>query len=138
METYQVISKEIEVNATADKVWHVFINPAVTRQMGGEYVSDWKVGGPIGWKGKDGKMYTHGTILQIEPAKLLKHDLRQLDGSNELLSVITYRFTESGATTLITASEELNYHADESQLDDMADGWEFALLAIKNIGEGLK
>jgi len=138
METYQVISKEIEVNATADKVWHVFINPTVTRQMGGEYISDWKVGGPIGWKGKDGAMYTQGTILQIEPAKLLKHDLKQLDGSNELLSVITYRFTESGGSTLISASEELNYHADESQLDDIADGWEFALMAIKNIGEGLK
>jgi len=138
MEVHQVISKEIQVNATADKVWHIFINPAVTRQMGGEYVSDWKVGGPIGWKGKDGKMYTQGTILNIEPGRLLRHDVRQLDDAHEQLSVITFRFNESEGTTLISASEELNYQADEGQLDDMADGWEFALLAIKNIGEGLK
>ncbi|HTF21069.1 MAG TPA: SRPBCC domain-containing protein [Chryseolinea sp.] len=134
----QVISKEIEIRATADKVWHVFINPAVTRQMGGEYVSDWKVGGPIGWKGKDGAMYTNGSILEIEPARLLKHDLKELENPNTLLSVITYRFTESNGSTLVSASEELNYPADESQLEDIADGWDFALSAIKDISEGLK
>jgi uncharacterized protein YndB with AHSA1/START domain len=138
METPTVISKEIEINTTADKVWHVFINPAITRLMGGEYVSDWKVGGPIGWKGKDGTMYTNGTILQIEPPKLLKHDVRDLEDANVLLSVITYRFTESNGSTLVTASEELNYPADESQLEDVTDGWEFSLSAIKDIAEGLK
>jgi len=138
METPTVISKEIEIKATADKVWHVFINPAITRLMGGEYVSDWKVGGPIGWKGKDGAMYTNGTIIQIEPAKLLKHDLRDLEDASALLSVITYRFTESNGTTHVSASEEINYRADESQLEDITDGWEFALSAIKDISEGLK
>lgn len=138
MLTHKVISKEIEINTTADKVWHVFINPAVTRLMGGEYVSDWKVGGPIGWKGKDGAMYTNGSILEIEPARLLKHDLKEMENSNALLSVITYRFTESNGATVVSASEELNYPADESQLEDIADGWDFTLTAIKDISEALK
>ena len=138
MQTPIVISKEIEIKTTADKVWHVFINPSITRLMGGEYVSDWKVGGPIGWKGKDGKMYTNGSILQIEPAKLLKHDLKDMEDSTSLLSVITYRFTESNGSTIVSASEELNYPADEGQLEDLEDGWEFALSAIKDISEGLK
>lgn len=138
MEANQAISKEIEINTTADKVWHVFINPAVTRLMGGEYVSDWKVGGPIGWKGKDGAMYTNGSILQVEPGKVLKHDLQALDGERRLLSVITYRFLESEGATKVQATEELNYTADREQLEDMADGWEFALAALKDIAEGLK
>lgn len=138
MEMNKVIQNEIEVNATADKVWHVFINPAVSRAMGGEYVSSWSVGGPIGWKGKDGKMYTRGSILQIDPGKMLKHDLRQMDDTNALLSVITYKFTESNGTTVVSASEELNYPVDDGQLEDLTDGWDFALMAVKEIAEKLK
>ena len=138
MEMNKVIQHDIEVNASADKVWHVFINPAVSRAMGGEYVSDWSAGGSIGWKGKDGKMYTKGSILQIDPGKFLKHDLRQMDDTNALLSVITYKFTESNGTTVVSACEELNYPVDDGQLEDLTDGWDFALLAVKDIAEKLK
>ena len=72
------VEKSIEINAPASKVWQVFTDPAITRQIGGEYVSDWKVGSSFGWKGLDGKMVTNGTILKIEPEKLLQHNLLTL------------------------------------------------------------
>ncbi|MGH7491226.1 MAG: hypothetical protein ACREOO_02400 [bacterium] len=34
------LEKSIVIHAAAARVWEVFTNPAVTRQMGGEYVSD--------------------------------------------------------------------------------------------------
>jgi len=50
------IEDSIEISAPVSKVWRVFTDPVLTGQMGGEYVSDWKVGSPFGWKGLDGKM----------------------------------------------------------------------------------
>jgi uncharacterized protein YndB with AHSA1/START domain len=34
-----IIHKVIEINAPLENVWRVFADPAVSRQMGGEYVS---------------------------------------------------------------------------------------------------
>jgi hypothetical protein len=133
-----LITKQISVNTTPDKIWHVFINPQVTKQMGGEYVSDWKEGSSIGWKGKDGQMYTRGTILSIKPAKLLKHNLHDLKEADKLLSVITYQFEEADGSTVIHATEELNYSVTEDELEEITEGWEFALEAIKEIAEKLK
>ena len=87
--TYPAIKKSIEVQASPEKVWRVFTDPAVTRQMGGEYVTDWKAGSALGWKGGDGNMYTSGTILEIVPGKLLKHQLHSLSNKDVLLSVFS-------------------------------------------------
>jgi hypothetical protein len=42
------VEKSIEINAPASKVWRIFTDPVLTRQMGGEYVSDWKAGSSFG------------------------------------------------------------------------------------------
>src|SRR5688572_13701194 len=86
----RIIEKTIEINAAPAKVWRVFTDPAVTKQMGGEYVTDWKAGSTFGWKGRDGKMHTSGIILDLEPEKLLKHNLSDMNDPGTLLSTITY------------------------------------------------
>lgn len=131
-----LIEKSVEVNASAAKVWSVFTNPAVTRKMGGEYVSDWKVGGSFGWKGQDGNMYTNGEIIRIKPEVLLQHKLFDLSNRNHLLSVITYVFEDRKGKTILSASEELNYPVTEQQLQDIAEGWDYALNAVREIAEG--
>src|ERR1700749_3387673 len=88
------INKSIKINATPANVWRVFTEPAVTRQMGGEYVSGWKAGSSFGWKGANGTMLTNGTILQIEPKHLLKHDLFDAGNKTLVTSVITYTLIE--------------------------------------------
>lgn len=87
-----VIEKSIEINAPVSKVWRVFTDPSLTRQMGGEYVSDWKVGSSFGWRTLDGKMVTNGTIMKILPDELLQNSLLNSVGSTN--SVITYEFDE--------------------------------------------
>lgn len=48
---YSIVEKTIVINATPENVWRVFTDPSITQQMGGEYMSDWKVGSTLGWKG---------------------------------------------------------------------------------------
>lgn len=127
-----VIEKTIEINALPAKVWRVFTDPALTRQMGGEYVSDWKPGGAFGWKAPDGKMLTRGTVIDIIPGKLLKHDLYDKDVR---LSVITYELLPHQEATLISAKEELLYEVTDDQLQEAEEGWEIALRAVKDVAE---
>jgi uncharacterized protein YndB with AHSA1/START domain len=129
------IQKTIKINAPTDKVWRVFTDPVITRQMGGEYVTDWKAGSSFGWKGEDGKMYANGTILQVENEKLIKHNLLDVGEKEKILSVITYKFESGGTQTTLHSLEELNYEMTDQQYKDASEGWDFALAAIKEIAE---
>jgi uncharacterized protein YndB with AHSA1/START domain len=130
-----IIEKAIAIKASPQKVWQVFTEPAVTRHMGGEYISDWKVGSMFGWKGQDGNLYTSGTILQLEAGKLLKHTLCDLNDKNVLISTITYTFRKTGEGTTLFAREELNHAITQKQLNEVSEGWDTALKAVKEIAE---
>jgi uncharacterized protein YndB with AHSA1/START domain len=127
------IERTIEINAPVSRVWQVFTDPALTRKMGGEYVSDWSVGSSFGWMGLDGTMLTNGTILQILPEKLLQHDLYDSVGS--IKSVITYEFGERGQVTILYAREEFSRPITNTEYADAVEGWDAALLAVKDVAE---
>ena len=127
------VQRSIEINAPASKVWQVFTDPVITRQMGGEYVSDWKVGSKFGWKAPDGKMLTNGTILQIEPEKLLKHNL--LNPDDTVISEITYELREQNGRTILHASENFTNSINDEEYADAVDGWDAALIALKELAE---
>lgn len=101
--------------------------------MGGEYVSDWKVGSAFGWKAPDGKMLTNGTILQIEPQRLLKHNL--LNPNTSVISVITYELREEMERTILHASEHFTDTISDKEYADAVEGWEAALMALKGVVE---
>jgi len=130
-----VLEKSIEINAPSAKVWRVFTDPVLTRQMGGEYVADWQVGGSFGWKGLDGKMYTEGTILQIEPEKRLQHNLFSPGQGREVASVITYDLHEKDGHTTLRSREEFTNPLNEKEYSDASEGWDTALLAVKELAE---
>jgi uncharacterized protein YndB with AHSA1/START domain len=127
------IQRSIEINAAASKVWQVFTDPVITRQMGGEYVSDWKVGSTFGWKASDGKMLTNGIILEIEPEKLLKHNL--LNPDDTVISVITYDLREQNGRIILHASENFTNPINDKEYADAVDGWDAALMALKEVTE---
>lgn len=132
-----VIKKTIDINASTKKVWRVFTDPEITRQMGGEYVSEWKVGSSFGWKGQNSPIYTNGTILELEPEKLLKHNLFDLKDNNNVLSVITYEFVKNGAGTILSAREEINYEMSDYLFKEANEGWDAALQLVKHVAEKL-
>jgi len=133
----KIIKKSIEINATPDKVWRVFTDPAITREMGGEYATDWKVGSSFGWKNLIGNMYTSGIILQVETDKLLKHNLFEPEDNTQISSVITYRLKGNKGNTTLSAQEEINFDMTSAQLKEVKNGWEFALGKVKETAEKL-
>jgi len=127
------IEKWIEISAPVSKVWSVFTDPVLTRQMGGEYVSDWKVGSPFQWKGLDGTIITNGSIVDVLPERRLKHNLLNSVGS--INSVITYEFEEENGNTILHAREDFAQPIPENEYADAAEGWDAALLAVKETAE---
>jgi uncharacterized protein YndB with AHSA1/START domain len=127
------IEKSIEISAPVSRVWRVFNDPTLTRQMGGEYVSEWKVGSSFCWKGLDGNMVTNGKIMKIEPEKLLQHILLNTVGTTN--SVITYEFDQKDGVTLLHAREEFTNPIADKEYADAEKGWDAALQAVKETAE---
>lgn len=100
--------------------------------MGGEYVSGWTVGAPIGWHGEDGTMFTDGSILKIEPNKLLQHTLFHPD-TTDVLATITYELSEKDGKTTVKICERFEEPISEDEHDDALGGWEAALDAVKEL-----
>ncbi|HUR30663.1 MAG TPA: SRPBCC domain-containing protein [Saprospiraceae bacterium] len=132
-----LIKKTISISATPHAVWRVFTDPVVTKQMGGHYVSTWKAGDSLQWKGEDGQMSTFGIILAIEPERLLKHSLYDLKTKSRITSVITYQIEKKETYTLLHAEEELSFDMREEQFEDALDGWDMALASVKELAEKL-
>lgn len=132
---HRIVEKSIEINVKSDVVWQVFTNARLTRQMGGEYVTDWKAGSAFGWKGLDGRMYTNGRILAVQPGKMIRHNLLHECNSKEQTAIITYHFQEKQGNTLLQAREEIMYAVTEKQYREVAQGWDVALEAVKKIAE---
>lgn len=129
------IERSIAINASPASVWRVFTDPSLTQQIGGEYVSEWKVGSSFGWKGADGNMYTNGTILQIEPGRLLQHNLINPEDGHSILSEITYTLQDNNGSTTLTAREDLVYDMSGKEYEDAVEGWDAALQAVKELAE---
>ena len=130
-----LIQKTITITASAHEVWRVFTDPKVTALMGGHYVSTWKVGESLQWKDADGKLYSYGIILELEPDLLLKHSLYDMKTKSRITSVITYRFEDKGKYMILNAEEELTFDMREDQFDEALEGWDLALDTVKEIAE---
>jgi uncharacterized protein YndB with AHSA1/START domain len=134
----RLIKKSITISATPHQVWRVFTDPAVTRKMEGQYVSTWKVGESLGWKGEDGKMYTYGIILELVPDQLLKHNLYDLKTKTRVTSVITYTFENKESYTILHAEEELTFDMRDDQFEEALEGWDMALATVKEAAETIE
>ncbi len=136
----RLLEHSITINAPAAKVWQVFVDPAVTRQMGGEYVTTWEVGAPFGWQNLEGQMLTQGAILEIDPGRRFRHSLFSAELAPEqtapaIQSLITYELREANGTTTLTATEEFTQPPTDSEYADAAQGWQAALQALKAVAE---
>ncbi len=133
-----LIKKSITITASAHEVWRVFTDPKVTMLMEGQYASSWKQGESLQWKGEDGKLYSYGIILELEPDKLLKHSLYDMKTKSRVTSVITYRFEDMGKYTILHAEEELTYDMRDDQFEEALEGWDLALDTVKEVAERKK
>jgi uncharacterized protein YndB with AHSA1/START domain len=102
-----MIIKEILINAPASKVWGMFIDPVFTRQLGGQYISDWQVGSSFRWQALNGSILTNGMILDIEPEKYLQHSLYYPEEMDEVMARITYTLDEQDGKTVLGIRKNL-------------------------------
>ncbi len=128
------VNHSVVIAAPSSQVWRMFNDAEFTRQMGGEYVSDWKVGSSIGWMGPDGVMFTDGVILQIQPGLLLQHSLFHPD-TDEPMATVTYRLDEKDGKTTVKIIEQFTEPVTDDDHDDALGGWEAALDAVKELLE---
>ncbi|MBO9595564.1 MAG: SRPBCC domain-containing protein [Niabella sp.] len=130
------IERSVIIHAPVQQVWRVFTDPAVTREMGGYYETDWKPGSAFAFLDTAGRKLTRGVLLAYEPQQLIRHNL--LEPDNETIqSVITYTFREEGGRTVLTGREVMTHPPDPAAFEDAAAGWEFALKAVKDLAEKL-
>lgn len=129
-----VIEQTITIHAPVQQVWQVFTDPAVTREMGGYYETDWKPGSAFAFRDTAGSKITKGVLLQYEPQQLIRHNLQEPDNGT-VLSEITYTFREQDGHTVLTGREVMTQPLDPVAFEDAAAGWAFALKAVKDLAE---
>jgi uncharacterized protein YndB with AHSA1/START domain len=135
MDAFRQINQTIHVDAPPGAVWSIFVNPELTRQLGGEYVTDWKEGSMIEWKDKSGVTQAKGTILQIIPEKLLKLQLEDMSNAGEILSTITYDFNDHTSFTQLVIEEIIHYRISNEEYHDANQVWKETLFAIADAAE---
>lgn len=132
----------IIIDVPPEKVWEALTNPELVKQymFGAEVVSDWQKGGSLVYKGMwEGKPFEDkGTILEIEPQKLLKATyysaLSGLEDKPENYNVITYELSPEGnGQTKLTITQDNN--SSQEAADKATGNWSMVLAAIKELLE---
>ena len=93
------VSKSIEINSNADKVWDALTNPEKIKiyLFGTETITDWKIGSPIVFRGEyDGHKYKDkGNVLEFIRNKTLKYNywsgFSGLEDRPNNYSIVTYQ-----------------------------------------------
>jgi uncharacterized protein YndB with AHSA1/START domain len=112
----------ITIDAPQEKVWQALTTPALIKQwfFGVDTLSDWRVGSPLVHRGEwQGKPYEDkGTILRIEPPKLLVHShwsgMSGLPDEPENYQRVTWAIAEEDGETELTVSE-VNLPSEETK-----------------------
>jgi len=131
----------VEINAPVSKVWKAVIEPAQIKKylFGTDTTSDWKIGSPIIFSGVwEGKPYQDkGTILAIEPEKLLKYNYWSNWAGEDILEnrqIISYRLRGENGKTVFTLTQE-NCPSDEAR-DHSTSNCNMVLSSMKEMLEG--
>ena len=134
--------KTVTIHATRAEVWSALTNPEKVKQYmhGTEMSTDWKEGSPISWKGEwKGRSYEDkGTVLAVEPQKLLKYThWSPMGGSEdkpENYHTVTYELAGEDGKTTLTLIQDNN--ASQEEADKMAsDNWGPVLNGLKETVE---
>jgi uncharacterized protein YndB with AHSA1/START domain len=127
----------ITFEAPIEKVWQGITDPAIVKQyfFGTNLKSDWKVGGRITFSGEwEGHKYEDGgTIIEIDPPKLLKYtywsSMSGTEDTPENYNNITQELSEdNGVTTLVITQEGVK---NQEAKEHSEQNW-------KSVFEGLK
>jgi uncharacterized protein YndB with AHSA1/START domain len=135
-----VCNVSVEIKAPISKVWRALTDPEQIKKylFGTNTISDWRVGSPITFAGVwDGKPYEDkGTILAIEPEKLLKYNYWSNWAGEDTLEnrqIISYQLKSENGKTIFTLIQE-NCPSEEAK-EHSAGNWNMVLSSLKEMLE---
>ena len=130
------------IQAPVARVWRALVTPEDIKKymFGATVVSDWKVGGPIVWKGEwQGKRFEDkGRILRMEPERLLSYThfspLAGLPDKPENYHTVTLELADQGGgRTLVTLTQDKN--PNEEARAHSEQNWRGMLDGLKRLLE---
>jgi uncharacterized protein YndB with AHSA1/START domain len=131
------LKTEITFEEPIEKVWKGVTDPAIVKQyfFGTDLKSDFKKGNRITFSGEwEGKSYEDGgTILEIDPPKLLKYSywssMAGTEDKPENYNDVTYELDEANEVTTLTITQD--GVKNQQSLEHSESNW-------KSIFDGLK
>lgn len=140
-------TSKIVIKASAASVWEAITKPELVKQWqyGANVITDWQKGSQIVYRSEwEGTVYEQrGTILEIEPNKLVKYTLFAprpgLDNKPENYFTMTYTMEEiNGQTTLTIIQDDPREPlpqkpAEESEAEESENE---VLIGLKKLVEG--
>ncbi|HEY4325321.1 MAG TPA: SRPBCC family protein [Mucilaginibacter sp.] len=135
----QTLKTTITFDEPIDKVWKGLTDPGMVKQyfFGTNLKSDFKKGSRITFSGEwEGKSYEDGgTILEIDPPKLLKYSywssMSGTEDKPENYNNITYELhTKDGVTALVITQEGVK---SEEALKHSEQNWQLVFGGLKKL-----
>lgn len=139
--TDHIVNKSIRIKGTPAQVWDALTNPKKTKEyfFNCEVLSDWKVGGPITFKGPamSKNIELHGEIVAIEPEKLLKYTLQNSEDEHpDTHSTVTDQLESVNGETVVSITDDVGEGAGaEKRYEKSVQGWDNILSGLKAIVE---
>jgi uncharacterized protein YndB with AHSA1/START domain len=137
-----VATAEIDIAASPAQVWRTLTDPAEVKEwmFGTDLVTDWRVGGPVAWKGEyQGNQYEDkGEVLTYdEPHVLAVTHFSPTTGQADLpenYHTVTWVLTADGDGTHLALSQDNNGSDEEAERSKA--NWDQALQGVKARAEG--
>lgn len=136
-----IVRVSVQIKADASEVWEALTNPEMIKQylFGTETVTDWKAGSRIIFRGMwEGKKYEDGgTILQIEPEKILQYtywsSMSGTENIPENYATITFELSKAEGSTVLTVTND-NCKTEEMK-KHLIENWNTVLNGLKALVE---
>jgi uncharacterized protein YndB with AHSA1/START domain len=142
------VDRSIGIDAPASGIWNVLTQPDLTAHWAREFIdgadfyieSEWKLGSPVLWKDKDGKVIVEGAVTALVPNTLLRFTVADTRSEKPHFNEedgITYELTENaGKTTLRVLQGDFSIVPDGQKYRDMSEEiWNRVLPTIRNLAE---
>lgn len=136
------VKKQIEINATPEKVWETLTNPELIKKylFGTNTVSDWKKGSEIIFHGEyaEQQYRDKGIITESIMAEVLQYtywsSFSGLADMPENYSLVEYKLMPEHNKTILKLSQQ--GFVNEQTQQHTQEAWEKVLQQIKELTEG--
>jgi uncharacterized protein YndB with AHSA1/START domain len=141
-------TSKISINAPAARVWEALTKPELVKQWqyGSDVITDWQKGSSIVYRNEwEGKVFEQkGTILEIEPEKLVTYSLffprPGLEDRPENYFSMSYALEEANGTTTLTITQqdprEQQPQEPTEEAEEAEESENSVLVSLKKLVEG--